>query len=75
MSDVSTDHAALAWAASLASAAVAWFARSFGFGRAFGRIEERLDSMARQSEKAHAQLTARFDRMETRINQHLDRRD
>lgn len=64
MPSMPDDHATWAWAASLLSGALAYLARGLGIARDFGKIEAELKN-----------LHAKFDRLESRINTHLDRRD
>ena len=64
MSDLTSDHTIVAAIAGIVGSAATWFLRGLGFGKEWGRVDAELKA-----------LNEKFDRLETRINAHLDRRD
>ena len=54
---------------------LAWVMRGFSAGRQLGRMEKTIEVLTYEIRQGVNDLHARIDKMETRINAHLDRRD
>lgn len=66
-----------AWAAVSAALVglAAWITRGFSAGRALGRMEKTIEALTYEIRQGVNDLHDRIDKMETRINSHLDRKD
>ena len=54
---------------------IAWVMRGFSAGRTLGRMEKSIEALTFEIRQGINDLHDRIDKMETRINAHLDRRD
>ena len=54
---------------------LAWVMRGFSAGRTLGRMEKSIEALTYEIRQGINDLHDRIDKMETRINAHLDRKD